>query len=67
LQKSTRQKLRNGKDQRKTFEENVVAEELCQKAKRTTELREEINENREKCSPLRFACILRTIVILRNE
>ena len=36
-----------------------------------TELREEINEIydeiREKCSPLRFACILRTIVILRNE
>lgn len=55
----------------KTFEENVVTEELRQKAKRMTELREEINgiydEIREKCSLLRFACILKTIVALRNE
>ena len=55
----------------RTFEENVVTEELRQKGKRLTELREEINEIyneiREKCPPLRFACILRTIVTLRKE
>ena len=55
----------------RTFEENVVTEELRQKTKRLTELREEIkeiyNEIREKCPPLRFACILRTIVTLRKE
>ena len=55
----------------RTFEENVVTEELRQKARRLTEHREEINEiyNKipEKCPPLRFACILRTIVTLRKE
>ena len=55
----------------RTFEENVVTEELSQKGKRLTELREEINqiynEIREKCPALRFACILRTIVTLRKE
>ena len=55
----------------RTFEENVVTEELLQKTKRLTELREEINEVyneiREKCPPLLFACILRTIVTLRKE
>ena len=55
----------------RTFEENVVKEELRQKTRRLTELREEINEIydeiRGKCPPLRFACILRTIVALRKE
>ena len=31
------------------------------------EINEIYNEIREKCSPLRFACILRTIVTLRKE
>ncbi|KAL9952276.1 hypothetical protein ACROYT_G039506 [Oculina patagonica] len=69
--KVDRTKAAKWKGTAKAFEENVIAEELRQKAKRMTELREEINEIydeiREKCLPLRFACILRTIVILRNE
>ena len=53
------------------FERNVIAEELRQKTKQIAELRKEISdvyqEIEEKCSPLRFICILKTIVTLRNE
>ena len=53
------------------FERNVITEELCQKTKQVAELRKEISdayqEIEEKCSPLRFICILKTIVTLRNE
>ena len=54
----------------RTFEENVVTAELRQKTKRLTELREEINEVyneiREKCPPLRFACIICVLSSHRN-
>ena len=54
-----------------TFEQNVVCEELRQKTKQMAELRREINEVyreiQEECSPLRFICILKTMVTLRNE
>ncbi|KAL9986971.1 hypothetical protein ACROYT_G001201 [Oculina patagonica] len=53
------------------FERNVIAEELRQKTKQTAELKKEISdvyqEIKEECSPLRFICILKTIVTLRNE
>ena len=53
------------------FEQNVVSEELRQKTKQLPELRREIREVyreiQEECSPLRFICILKTIVFLRNE
>ena len=55
----------------KTFEENVVAEELRQKVKRRNELAEESNATYEEihreCSVLRIACILKTIAALRKE
>ena len=54
-----------------TFEQNVVVEELRQKTKQIAELRKEISETyreiQEECSSLRFICILKTIVTLRNE
>ena len=54
-----------------TFEQNVVVEELCQKTKQIAELRKEISEIsreiQEECTSLRFICILKTIVALRNE
>ncbi|XP_068684490.1 uncharacterized protein [Montipora foliosa] len=53
------------------FEQNVVSEELRQKTKHLPELRREIREVyreiQEECLPLRFICILKTIVFLRNE
>ena len=53
------------------FEENVVAEELSLKRKQLTVLKSETqdiyNEIKASCSPLRFLCILKTIVTLRNE
>ena len=53
------------------FEENVVAEELSLKRKQLTVLKWETqdiyNEIKASCSPLRFLCILKTIVTLRNE
>ena len=53
------------------FERNVIAEELRQRTKQVAELRKEISdayqEIEEKCSPLRFICILKPIVTLRNE
>ena len=54
-----------------TFEQNVVGEELRQKTKQMAELRREINEAdreiQEECSPLRYICILKTMVTFRNE
>ena len=55
----------------KTFEDNVIAEELRQKARRRNELAEESNaiyeEIHRECSLLRIACIRKTIVALRKE
>lgn len=52
------------------FEQNVVAEERRQKTKQIAELKKETSEvyrEIQECSPLRFICILKTMVTRRNE
>jgi hypothetical protein len=54
-----------------TFEQNAIAEEIGQKSKQKAALREDINqiyqEIQRECSLLRYICILKTMVTLRNE